>query len=102
VKFDALIFAVASVMTYCMSSSARRSNAWGSVNPSALGVFRSITSSNLVGCKTGGSAGFAPLRMRRERPVRCTAKFDLASALQQALDCQSQAFDRDPNYFLML
>src|SRR5262249_31301596 len=35
----------------------------GTVRPSALAVLRLITSSNLVGCTTGRSAGFAPLRM---------------------------------------
>ena len=29
-----------------------------------LAVFRLITSSNLVGCSTGKSAGFSPFRMR--------------------------------------
>src|SRR5262245_28596433 len=32
--------------------------------PSALAVFTLITSSNLVGCSTGRSAGFTPLRIR--------------------------------------
>ena len=31
--------------------------------PSAFAVFRLITSSNLVGCSTGRSAGFAPLKI---------------------------------------
>ena len=31
--------------------------------PSALAVFRLITSSNLVGCVTARSAGFSPLRI---------------------------------------
>ena len=35
----------------------------GIVRPSALAVFRLITSSNLVGCSTGRSPGFAPLRI---------------------------------------
>src|SRR5262249_30578015 len=35
----------------------------GTVRPSALAVLRLITSSNLVGCTTGRSAGFAPLRI---------------------------------------
>src|SRR5262245_50614429 len=35
----------------------------GTVRPSALAVLRLITSSNLVGCKTGRSAGFVPLRV---------------------------------------
>ena len=34
----------------------------GTVSPSAFAVFRLITSSKCVGCKTGISAGFAPLR----------------------------------------
>ena len=33
------------------------------VRPSALAVLRLMTSSNFVGCSTGRSAGFAPLRI---------------------------------------
>jgi hypothetical protein len=36
----------------------------GTVRPSVLAVLRLIASSNLVGCKNGKSAGFAPLRIR--------------------------------------
>jgi len=46
-----------------MISSARTKNDWGIVSPSALAVLRLITSSNLVGCSTGRSAGLAPLRI---------------------------------------
>jgi hypothetical protein len=35
----------------------------GIVRPSALAVLRLITNSNFVGCSTGRSAGFAPLRI---------------------------------------
>jgi len=35
----------------------------GIVSPSALAVFRLITSSNVVGCWTGRSGGLAPLRI---------------------------------------
>jgi hypothetical protein len=35
----------------------------GIVRPSALAVFRLMTSSNLVGCSTGKSAGFAPFKI---------------------------------------
>ena len=35
----------------------------GMSRPSALAVLRLITSSNLVGCMIGSSAGFAPLRI---------------------------------------
>ena len=35
------------------------------VRPSAFAVLRLIASSNFVACRTGRSAGFAPLRMRR-------------------------------------
>ena len=43
--------------------SARSSSDGGIVRPSALAVLRLITSSNFVGCWTGKSAGFAPLRI---------------------------------------
>ena len=49
---------------YSITSSARASNVGGTSSPRALAVFRLITSSYLVGCWTGNSAGFAPLRMR--------------------------------------
>src|SRR5437016_960990 len=35
----------------------------GIVNPSALAVLRLTTSSNLVGCSTGRSAGLAPFKI---------------------------------------
>jgi hypothetical protein len=44
-----------------MTWSARSSSDWGIVRPSALAVLRLITNSNLVGCSTGRSVGFAPL-----------------------------------------
>jgi hypothetical protein len=47
-----------------MTSSASASRLAGMVSPSALAVLRLITSSNLVGCSTGGSAGLSPLRTR--------------------------------------
>src|SRR5262249_41862385 len=43
---------------YSITSSARASSIGGTSRPSALAVLRSITSSNLVGCRTGKSAGF--------------------------------------------
>jgi hypothetical protein len=48
---------------YWIISSARTSTAGGIVRPRALAVLRLMTSSNLVGCSTGKSAGFAPLRI---------------------------------------
>jgi len=48
---------------HSMTSSARARIAGGTVSPSALAVLRLTTSSNLVGCWTGKSAGFAPLRI---------------------------------------
>src|SRR5205823_3096179 len=48
---------------HSMTSSARCSSDCGTVRPSALAVFRLITSSNLVGCSTGRSAGLAPFRI---------------------------------------
>ena len=49
---------------HSMSWSARRRKGSEIVSPSAFAVLRLITSSNLVGCWTGNSPGFAPLRMR--------------------------------------
>ena len=44
--------------------SAIASRPGGNVIPSALAVLRLMTNSNLVGCRTGRSAGLAPLRIR--------------------------------------
>jgi hypothetical protein len=49
---------------HSITSSARASNLSGMVSPSVFAVARLITSSNLVGCSTGRSAGFAPSRIR--------------------------------------
>jgi len=48
---------------YSMTSSARPSTDAGTLRPSALAALRLITSSNLVGCSTANSPGFAPLRI---------------------------------------
>src|SRR5262249_28021767 len=47
-----------------ITSWARASSVGGMVRPSAFAVLRLITRSNFVGCWTGKSAGFSPLRMR--------------------------------------
>src|SRR5262249_26298193 len=49
---------------HSITSSVRASSVIGRSKPSALAVFRLITSWNLVACCTGRSAGFSPLRMR--------------------------------------
>src|SRR6516162_8674236 len=49
---------------YSITLSARTNNAAGISRPSALAVLRLITSSILVGCSIGISAGFSPLMMR--------------------------------------
>jgi hypothetical protein len=49
---------------HSITSSAATSSLSGTVSPSAFTVFRLMTSSNFVGCMTGRSAGFSPLRMR--------------------------------------
>ena len=45
---------------YSITSSAMPSNVYGRTRPSPLAVFRLMTSSNLVGCSTGRSAGLHP------------------------------------------
>jgi hypothetical protein len=49
---------------HSMTWSARPSSDCGIVSPSAFAAFRLITSSNLVGCSTGRSLGWAPSRIR--------------------------------------
>src|SRR3984893_2147013 len=48
---------------HSMTSSARARIDGGTERPSALAVLRLITSSNVVGCCIGRSAGLAPLRI---------------------------------------
>ena len=48
---------------HSITSSARVRSDSGMVSPSALAVVRLITSSNLVGCSTGKSPGFAPRKI---------------------------------------
>src|SRR5215471_2959486 len=48
---------------HSITSSARARIEGGIVSPSALAVLRLTTSSNVVGCWTGRSAGLAPFRM---------------------------------------
>src|SRR5205085_2046592 len=48
---------------HSMTSSARCSSDCGTARPSAFAVFRLMTSSKTVGCRTGRSAGLAPLRI---------------------------------------
>src|SRR5215510_6976310 len=52
-----------SAVHHWITSSARTRMDCGIVRPSAFAVFRLMTSSNLVGCSTGRSAGFAPFRI---------------------------------------
>ena len=48
---------------HSITSSARASSVGGISRPSAFAVIRLMTRSNLVGCSTGRSAGFAPRRI---------------------------------------
>src|SRR5262249_11523037 len=48
---------------HSITSSARASNVGDTDKPSALAVVRLMTRSNLVGCATGRSEGFAPRRI---------------------------------------
>src|SRR5262249_13472167 len=49
--------------TYSISSSARASKAGGMMTPSAFAVLRLMTRKKRIGCSTGKSAGFAPLKI---------------------------------------
>jgi hypothetical protein len=50
--------------SYSITSSAVASNVGGTINPNDCAVLRLKMSWNFVGCCSGSSAGFAPLRMR--------------------------------------
>jgi hypothetical protein len=50
--------------SHSITSSASVSNVGATAMPSGLAVCRLITNSKVVGCVTGRSAGFSPLRMR--------------------------------------
>jgi hypothetical protein len=58
------ICSAANRISYSITSSAIASSVFGMAMPNALAVLRLTTNSNLVGCTTGRSAGFSPLRMR--------------------------------------
>ena len=47
-------------LAYSITSSARASSVGGTSRPSALAVFKLMTSSKVVGCCTGRLAGFSP------------------------------------------
>jgi hypothetical protein len=49
--------------SHSITSSASASSWSGTASPMAFAAWRLITSSNLVGCSTGNSAGCAPLRI---------------------------------------
>ena len=53
--------------SYSMTSSASICVEIGTSIPSSLAVFILMTNSNFVGCLTGRSAGFSPLRTRPAR-----------------------------------
>src|SRR5262249_56152194 len=54
----------APMATHSITSSARASSVGGTSRPSALAVFRLITSSYCTGSCTGSSLGFSPFKMR--------------------------------------
>ena len=51
-------------LSYSITSSVTESSDGGTVRPSILAVTALMTSSNLLDCTTGRSAGLAPLRIR--------------------------------------
>jgi len=57
--------------SYSISSSEMLSKPDEMVRPSALAVFMLMASSNLVGCSTGRSAGFLPIRIWPVRVPPC-------------------------------
>src|SRR5262249_35860745 len=54
---------------HSITSSARATKLLGILRPRAFAVLRLMLTSSLLGCCTGNSAGFAPLRMRSTYPA---------------------------------
>ena len=73
---------------HSITSSARASRVGGTSRPSALAVLRLITSSNLVGCSIGKSAGFAPVESCRRNRQR--AEIGPGSSAHRQLDLPFQ------------
>ena len=65
----------------------------GTVSPSVFAAFRLTTSSNLVGCSTGKSAGFAPLRTYQ--PFRSRAGTEQAISVRSGLHTGEVELKRD-------
>ena len=59
--------------TYSMTSSAMSNISRLTVRPNSLAVLTLMTSSNLVGCSTGSSEGFAPFRILSTYGAVCRA-----------------------------
>jgi hypothetical protein len=69
-----------------MTSSARARIAGSTVRPSALAVLRFTSSSNVVGCWTGSSAGLAPLRILLSYMLREAGEEALAEAVAAVVE----------------
>ena len=78
--------AIALHQTAGRTSSATASSVLGICTPSAFAVFRLMTSSNFVGCRTGISTGFSPFRILRGHR-KCLAS-----------DRQPNSASRQPDY----
>jgi hypothetical protein len=69
------------------SASARARIDGDTVRPSALAVLRLTTSSKVVGCCTGRSAGLAPLR------IRCRSLLKVSRRISSCASCLDQLYD---------
>jgi hypothetical protein len=73
-----------SLPDHSMTSSARASSDGGTFRPSAFAVRKLIANRNLVGCRTGNSAGFAPLRIRPMMLNRNTQQSNRAGVIPES------------------
>src|SRR5262249_38211040 len=89
---------------YSITSSARCCKNHGTSSPSAFAVFRLMTSSNLVDCSTGRSAGSAPLRIlstKTARQAKLSRNFGslTAAALRAGASADSGILSRHQKFF---
>src|SRR5262249_23481021 len=73
---------------YSITLSALTMTESGTVRPSAFAVLRLMTSSNLVGCSTGRSAGLAPLMILSTEPAARLHQSGTLSWSQSGVGCK--------------
>jgi hypothetical protein len=87
---------VQQIAAYSITSSARNRNDSGIFRPRALAVVRLMTKSNLVGCSTGMSLGFAPRKILSHHRQRFRGDHACRNSLWRAIQRKTVALPGIP------